>query len=94
MADLARAIAGEMGLSNDQIEGLRVAAIIHDIGKISVPAEILSKPSKLTDIEFSLIKTHSQSGYDILRTIDFPWPVARMVFEHHERMNGSGYPEI
>lgn len=92
VSDLARAIATEMDLSKDQIEGLRVAAIIHDIGKISVPAEILSKPGKLTDIEFSLIKLHSQSGYDILKDIDFPWPVARMVIEHHERMDGSGYP--
>jgi HD-GYP domain-containing protein (c-di-GMP phosphodiesterase class II) len=69
-----------------------MAAAIHDLGKISVPAEILSKPTKLTAIEFSLIKTHSQSGYDILKDIDFPWPVARTVLEHHERMNGSGYP--
>ena len=69
-----------------------MAAVIHDIGKISVPAEILSKPRKLTDIEFSLIKTHAQSGYDILKDIEFPWPVARMVLEHHERMDGSGYP--
>ena len=69
-----------------------MAAAIHDIGKISVPAEILSKPTALTDIEFMLIKTHSQGGYNILKDIDFPWPVARIVLEHHERMNGSGYP--
>jgi PAS domain S-box-containing protein/putative nucleotidyltransferase with HDIG domain len=93
VGDLARAIATEMGLSNDQVEGLSVAAIIHDIGKVSVPAEILSKPTKLTDLEFSLIKTHVQAGYDILKDIDFPWPVARMVLEHHERINGSGYPQ-
>jgi PAS domain S-box-containing protein len=92
VADLARSIAREMNLSRDQIEGIRTAAIIHDLGKISVPAEILSKPAKLTDIEFSLIKTHPQSGYDILKDIEFPWPVARMVLEHHERMDGSGYP--
>ncbi len=92
VADLARAIAAELGLSRDRIEGLRVAAIIHDIGKVSVPAEILSKPSKLTKIEFDLIKTHAQAGFDILKDIDFPWPVARIVLEHHERMNGSGYP--
>jgi PAS domain S-box-containing protein len=92
VADLARAIAMEMNLSVDQIDGIRMAAAIHDLGKISVPAEILSKPTKLTNIEFSLIKTHSQSGYDILKDIDFPWPVARTVLEHHERMNGSGYP--
>jgi PAS domain S-box-containing protein/putative nucleotidyltransferase with HDIG domain len=92
VSDLARAIATEMGLSHDRVEGLRVAAIIHDIGKLSVPAEILSKPSKLTKIEFSLIQTHVQSGYDILKDIEFPWPIARMVIEHHERINGSGYP--
>ncbi|HOS13047.1 MAG TPA: HD-GYP domain-containing protein [Smithella sp.] len=92
VSDLARAIATEMGLPNDRIEGLRVAATIHDIGKVSIPAEILSKPSKLTNLEFDLIKTHSQSGYDILQDIEFPWPVAQIVCEHHERINGSGYP--
>ncbi len=92
VADLARSIATEMNLSADQIDGIRMAAAIHDLGKISVPAEILSKPTKLTSIEFSLIKTHAQSGYDILKDIDFPWPIARMVLEHHERMDGSGYP--
>jgi PAS domain S-box-containing protein len=92
VSDLARAIATEMKLSVDQIDGIRMAATIHDLGKISVPADILSKPTKLTALEFSLIKTHSQSGYDILKDIDFPWPVARIVLEHHERMNGSGYP--
>jgi PAS domain S-box-containing protein len=92
VADVACAIATEMNLPADQIDGIRMAAAIHDLGKISVPAEILSKPTKLTAIEFSLIKTHSQSGYDILKDIDFPWPVARTVLEHHERMNGSGYP--
>jgi PAS domain S-box-containing protein len=92
VADLARSIATEMNLSVDQIEGIRMAAAIHDLGKISVPAEILSKPTKLTALEFSLIKTHAQSGYDILKDIEFPWPVARAVLEHHERMNGSGYP--
>ena len=92
VADLARAIATEMGLPNDQIDGIRMAAIIHDIGKISVPAEILSMPKKLTDIEFSLIKTHPQSGHDILRDIDFTSPVAQIVLQHHERMDGSGYP--
>jgi PAS domain S-box-containing protein len=91
-ADLARSIATEMNLSVDQIDGIRMAATIHDLGKISVPAEILSKPKKLTDIEFSLIKTHAQSGHDILKDIDFSWPVARTVLEHHERMDGSGYP--
>jgi PAS domain S-box-containing protein len=92
VADLARAIATEMNLPTEQIDGIRMAAAIHDLGKISVPAEILSKPTKLTNLEFSLIKTHAQSGYDILKDIEFPWPIARMVLEHHERMNGSGYP--
>ncbi len=92
VADLARAIATEMNLPIDIIDGIRMAAAIHDLGKISVPAEILSKPTKLKKIEFDLIKEHSQSGYDILKDIDFPWPVARIVLEHHERMNGSGYP--
>jgi PAS domain S-box-containing protein len=92
VSDLARAIATEMNLPIDQIDGIRMAAAIHDLGKISVPTEILSRPTKLTNIEFSLIKTHSQSGYDILKDIDFPWPVARTVLEHHERMDGSGYP--
>jgi len=93
VADLARTIAVKIGLRSDQIDGIRTAGTIHDIGKISVPAEILSKPTKLSVIEFSLIKVHSQSGYDILKDIDFPWPVARMVLEHHEKMNGSGYPQ-
>src|SRR5690606_21541678 len=92
VADLARSIAAEMGLSRDQIDGIRMAATIHDLGKISVPVELLTKPTRLTKIEFDLIKTHSQAGYDILKDIDFPWPIARMVLEHHERVDGSGYP--
>ncbi len=92
VADLARSIASEMGLSKDQIDGIRTAGLIHDIGKISVPAEILSRPEKLTNLAFELIKTHAQSGYDILKDIEFPWPIARIVHEHHERMDGSGYP--
>ena len=93
VADLARAIATEMGLSEEQIDGIRMAGVIHDIGKISVPGEILSKPGEISGIEFSLIKTHPQVGYDILKTIDFPWPVAQIVLQHHERMDGSGYPQ-
>lgn len=92
-ADLASAIANMVSLSADQVEGIRTAAIIHDLGKISVPAEILTKPTKLTSIQFELIKTHAQEGYDILKDIDFPWPVARIILEHHERMDGSGYPK-
>jgi PAS domain S-box-containing protein/putative nucleotidyltransferase with HDIG domain len=90
--DLARSIAGEMGLSADRKEFIRIAASIHDIGKISIPAEILSNPRKLTDIEFTLIKAHSQAGYNILKDIEFPWPVAEVILQHHERMDGSGYP--
>ena len=92
VADLARAIATEMNLPADQIEGIWMASVIHDLGKIVIPAEILSKPTKLTELEFSLIKTHSQSGHDILKDIEFPWPIARIILEHHERLNGSGYP--
>jgi HD-GYP domain-containing protein (c-di-GMP phosphodiesterase class II) len=91
-ADLARAIATQMGLSADRTDFIRIACTIHDIGNIAVPAEILSKTKKLTDIEFSLIKTHVQYGYDILKNIEFPWPVADVILQHHERLDGSGYP--
>lgn len=93
VADLARAIAAEMNFSADRIDGIVTAAIVHDLGKICVPAEILSKPTGLTNLEFELIKTHPQAGYDILKDIEFPWPIARMILEHHERMDGSGYPK-
>lgn len=92
VADLSRAIANEMGLPENQIEGVFMAGVIHDLGKISVPAEILSKPGRLPELEFSLIKIHPQSGYDILKGIEFPWPIAQIVLQHHERMDGSGYP--
>jgi PAS domain S-box-containing protein/putative nucleotidyltransferase with HDIG domain len=92
VAQLACAIAREMGLSKSKIEGIRVAGILHDIGKIYIPAEILSKPGSITEIEFQMIKTHPQAGYDILRDIEFPWPVAQITLQHHERMDGSGYP--
>ena len=92
-ADLAVATAEEMGLPEEQIRGIQMAGSVHDIGKIQIPAEILSKPTRLTEIEWALIKVHPQAGYDILREIDFPWPVARTVLEHHERMDGSGYPQ-
>jgi len=92
VSELARSIAEDMGFSSDRVDGIGIAGIIHDIGKIYVPAEILSKPSKLSNIEFSLIKTHPQMGYDILKAIEFPWPVAKIVLQHHERLNGSGYP--
>jgi hypothetical protein len=92
VSDLARTIAAEMGLAPDQIDGILTAGMIHDIGKIVIPAEILCKAGKLTEIELSLIRNHVQAGYDILKEIEFTWPIARMVLEHHERMNGSGYP--
>jgi PAS domain S-box-containing protein len=91
-ADLARIIATEMGLPKEKIDGIRMAGSIHDIGKISIPAEILTKPTKLTDIEFSLIKEHSHSGYEMLKDVESPWPLAQIVYQHHERMDGSGYP--
>ena len=92
VACLAGAMAREMGLAEAQIEGLSVAGALHDIGKINVPAEILSKPGKLSGIEFAIIKSHAQVGFAILRGIDFPWPVAAAIVQHHERMDGSGYP--
>lgn len=92
VAKLACAIAEEMGLPKDQIDGIHMAGTLHDIGKVSVPAEILSKPGRLTETEFSMVKNHPQDGFDILKTIEFPWPVAQIALQHHERMNGSGYP--
>jgi len=92
VADLAAALAEAVGFERDMIEAVRVAAIIHDLGKISVPAEILSKPSRLTVNEFNLIKEHPQVGYDILKDIEFPWEIATMVYQHHEKLDGSGYP--
>jgi len=89
---LAMAIARDMGLPEDSVEGVRVAAAIHDIGKLQVPIEILSRPGKLGDAEFAIIKTHPQVGYDILSGFEFPWPIANIARQHHERMDGSGYP--
>jgi HD-GYP domain-containing protein (c-di-GMP phosphodiesterase class II) len=91
-ANLACAIATEMGFPQDKIEGLLMAGSIHDIGKLSIPAEILSKPTKLTNIEFSLIKEHARKGYELLKDVESPWPLAQIVYQHHERMDGSGYP--
>jgi HD-GYP domain-containing protein (c-di-GMP phosphodiesterase class II) len=82
-----------MGLAEDRIQGIRMAGLVHDIGKIHVPIEILSKPTELTEIEMRMIRAHPQTGYDILCTVEFPWPVADMVLEHHERLDGSGYPQ-
>jgi PAS domain S-box-containing protein len=92
VADLARAIGTEMGLPEDQLDGLRVAGVVHDLGKISIPTEILTNPRKLTDIELQLVRTHSQIGYDLIKDIQFPWPIAQMILQHHERLDGSGYP--
>jgi len=92
VARLAVAIAREMGLPDDQVQGLRMAGVVHDIGKIHVPAEILSSPAKLSNAEFEIIKTHPLAGYEILKVIDFPWPVAEIVYQHHEKLDGSGYP--
>jgi HD-GYP domain-containing protein (c-di-GMP phosphodiesterase class II) len=91
-ANLARAIATEMGLSQEKIEGIRIAGSIHDIGKLSIPVEILSKPTKLSELEFSLIKEHARRGYEMLKNVESPWPLAEIVYQHHERMDGSGYP--
>ncbi len=90
---LATVIAKEIGLPEETIRGIELASSIHDLGKISIPAEILSKPNRLTDIEYSLVKQHVQSGYDILKDIKYPWPIATMVWQHHERLDGSGYPQ-
>jgi PAS domain S-box-containing protein len=91
-AHLACAIATEMGLGEETIDGIHMVGIIHDIGKLSIPAEILTKPIKLTNLEFSLIKEHSRSGYEMLKDVESPWPLAEIVYQHHERMDGSGYP--
>ncbi len=91
-ADLARTIATDMGLPPEKIDAIRMAGSIHDIGKLSIPAEILSKPTKLSELEFSLIKEHASRGFEILKGVESPWPLAEIVYQHHERMDGSGYP--
>jgi putative nucleotidyltransferase with HDIG domain len=92
VADLASAIAHNIGLSEQHIEGIFLAALIHDVGKINIPAEILSKPGKLSPLEYQLIQTHAQTGYDIIKGINFPWPIGQIILQHHERLDGSGYP--
>lgn len=92
VANIAVAIAKKMGWSDDRIEGLYLAAMVHDIGKLAIPAEILTKPTKLTDLEMQLMRGHVEAGYQILKDIPFPWPIAQMVHQHHERLDGSGYP--
>ena len=93
VADLSCSIAHLMGIHEDDIYGLRMACEIHDLGKITVPAGILSKPGRLSDLEYELIKSHVKAGYDILKQIEFPWPIADIILQHHERLNGSGYPQ-
>jgi response regulator RpfG family c-di-GMP phosphodiesterase len=90
---LACAIANEMSLPEEQIEGIRMAGLIHDIGKISVPTEVLSKPGPLSELEYGLIQAHPRVGHDVLKEMDFPWPLAQIVLQHHERLDGSGYPQ-
>ncbi|UNC91632.1 HD domain-containing phosphohydrolase [Candidatus Contubernalis alkaliaceticus] len=90
--NLASAIGRELGLSNNVIEGLRVTGYLHDIGKIALPAEILAKPGKINELEYEIIKTHAAQGYTILKDLELPWPVAQVVCQHHERLDGSGYP--
>jgi putative nucleotidyltransferase with HDIG domain len=92
VSELAAGIARAMGLPGDMIEGIRVAGFVHDIGKMSAPAEIVTKPSALTPLEFSIIKQHPQKAYAILKEMEFPWPIPEIVLQHHERLDGSGYP--
>ena len=92
VAQLACAIARKMGLPDEQIYGIRIIGVVHDIGKIAVPGDILSKPGRLSTEELSIIKTHPQVAYDVLKNLEFPWPVAETILQHHERLDGSGYP--
>ncbi|OIO70650.1 MAG: hypothetical protein CO186_12225 [Zetaproteobacteria bacterium CG_4_9_14_3_um_filter_49_83] len=93
VAHFSSAIAKELGWSRERIKGLHCGAMIYDIGKVSIPAEILNKPRKLTSVEFQLMKAHTTTGYDILKDINFPWPIADIAHQHHERLDGSGYPQ-
>jgi len=93
VTQIASIIAEKISLPPERVEAIRISAALHDIGKISVPSEILTKPSRLTDLERELVKTHSQNAYDILKAIDFPYPIADIILQHHERMDGSGYPQ-
>lgn len=93
VAKLAVGIAREMGLSRERRKGIWLGALIHDLGKINIPAEILNRPGKLSDNEFAIIKGHPEVGYDIIKNVDYPWPIKEMILQHHERMDGSGYPK-
>ncbi|MDP2945346.1 MAG: HD domain-containing phosphohydrolase [Atribacterota bacterium] len=92
VSKLAMAIAQEMKLPQDKIEGIKIASLVHDIGKVNLPTEIVRKPGKLIEVEFNLIKNHPKISYDLLKKIDFPWPIAEIVFQHQEKIDGSGYP--
>ncbi|MBE3091091.1 MAG: HD-GYP domain-containing protein [Candidatus Atribacteria bacterium] len=92
VSKLAMAIAQEMKLPQDKIEGIKIASLVHDIGKVNLPSEIVRKPGKLIEVEFNLIKSHPKISYDLLKRIDFPWPIAEIVFQHQEKIDGSGYP--
>lgn len=92
VSKLAMAIAQEMKLPQDKIEGIKIASLVHDIGKVNLPSEIVRKPGKLIEVEFNLIKNHPKISYDLLKKIDFPWPIAEIVFQHQEKIDGSGYP--
>lgn len=92
-AQLAVAIAQEMNLSDDRVHSIWLASLIHDVGKIAAPSEILNRPGKLSSAQMEIVRMHSQVGYDIVKQIAFPWPVAQMVLQHHERIDGSGYPQ-
>ncbi len=93
VADLARALADELHINEDEAHGIYLAGIVHDIGKIQVPAEMLVKPGRLSEIEYSLMKFHAEASYEILKGVNFPWPIAEMARQHHERMDGTGYPQ-
>jgi putative nucleotidyltransferase with HDIG domain len=93
VAQIAVAIAAELGFDAQRLEGLQIAGYLHDIGKITIPSEILSRPGKLSAAEYTLIKGHAQASHDVLKNVDFPWPVADMVLQHHERIDGTGYPQ-
>ena len=92
VSKLATAIAQEMKLPQDKIEGVKIASLVYDVGKVNLPAEIVSKPSKLVEVEFNLVKNHPRIGYEILKKVNFPWPIAEIVFQHQEKIDGSGYP--
>ena len=92
VSKLATAIAREMKLPQDKIEGVKIASLVHDVGKVNLPTEIVSKPSALIEVEFNLLKNHPRTGYEILKKVDFPWPIAEIVFQHQEKIDGSGFP--